>query len=117
MSISDADSQVVYGVWPVVDGDEFSIEFVHSVNKTPVIDTFAVRGEEIRSVSTRFYGFGVFMLDVNVEVTAVRVLLLPHDTFGHYVARRKFQTLGLLFLHKPLFTAVKQIRAFAANRF
>ena len=61
MSISDADSQVVYGTWPVVDGDEFSVEFVHSVNNTPVIDTFAVSGDEMRSVSVRFYGFGAGM--------------------------------------------------------
>jgi hypothetical protein len=61
LSVADAETQHVYGTWPVTEGDEFSVEFVHSVNKTPVTDTFAVRGDEIRSVSTRFYGFGAGM--------------------------------------------------------
>jgi hypothetical protein len=61
LSISDADSQAVYGTWPVTEGEEFSIEFVHSVNNTPVIDTFRISGADIRSVSTRFYGFGAGM--------------------------------------------------------
>jgi hypothetical protein len=59
--VADAETQRVYGAWPVTEGEEFSVEFVHSVNNTPVTDTFAVSGDEIWSVSTRFYGFGAGM--------------------------------------------------------
>jgi hypothetical protein len=45
----------------VSEGTEFSIEFVHSVNKTPVTETFTVSGGIIQAVQVRFFGFGAGM--------------------------------------------------------
>jgi hypothetical protein len=50
----------VYGRWPLPDG-VFAIEFIHSVNNTPVRETFQVREGRIYPVALRFYGFGAGM--------------------------------------------------------
>ncbi|GHV49896.1 hypothetical protein AGMMS49579_02620 [Spirochaetia bacterium] len=42
-------------------GDEFAVEFIHSVNQTPVRDTFRIEGRRIKPVSTLFYNFGAGM--------------------------------------------------------
>lgn len=44
--------------YPVGDGDEFSITFVHSVNKSPVTDVYEIRGNDIFVVRTIYYAFG-----------------------------------------------------------
>jgi hypothetical protein len=59
--IADAESGVVYGRWPVEDGMEFAIEFIHSVNQSPVRDVFQVRGRRIWPVATVFSSFGAGM--------------------------------------------------------
>jgi hypothetical protein len=59
--IADAGSGRVIGRWPVKTGTEFSLEFIHSVNQTPVRDTFRVEGYTIRPVATRFSSFGAGM--------------------------------------------------------
>ncbi|MBQ2842012.1 MAG: DUF1850 domain-containing protein [Clostridia bacterium] len=40
------------------DGLMFSVEFIHSVNQTPVKDTYIVEGGEIRAHSTTYRSFG-----------------------------------------------------------
>ncbi|GHV74485.1 hypothetical protein AGMMS49940_17870 [Spirochaetia bacterium] len=59
--IADANSGRVYGRWPVKTGTEFSLEFIHSVNQTPVRDTFRVEGDTIVPTATRFSSFGAGM--------------------------------------------------------
>jgi len=59
--ISDAETGRVYGRWAVDEDSRFAIEFVHSVNRSPVRDTFSIRGGEFLPVSTRFSGFGAGM--------------------------------------------------------
>jgi hypothetical protein len=59
--ITDAESGALYGRWPVADGTEFAIEFVHSVNQSPVRDIFQVRGRRIFPVATVFSSFGAGM--------------------------------------------------------
>jgi hypothetical protein len=59
--ISDSESGKVYGAWPVKEGTEFAIEFVHSVNQSPVRDMFVVKGRRIRQTATRFSSFGAGM--------------------------------------------------------
>ena len=67
LEIRDAHSGRVYGKWPL-NGEEdsagkreFSIEFVHSVNQSPVRETFLVEGRKIRPLSVRFSSFGAGM--------------------------------------------------------
>ena len=66
MRITDTDSGRVYGTWPLeAAGDaapEFSIEFIHSVNQSPVREIFAAEGKSIRPVAVRFYSFGAGVL-------------------------------------------------------
>jgi hypothetical protein len=59
--ISDAGSGRVYGRWPLEGEGEFSVEFIHSVNQSPVRDTFRVENGRIRPVAAKFYSFGAGM--------------------------------------------------------
>jgi len=65
--IKDQDSGKVYGKWPLEEGGEFAIEFVHSVNKTPVRDFFRNEGGMIAPFATRFYSLGAGMQSVLEE--------------------------------------------------
>lgn len=47
-----------YAAYDVTVGDTFSIEFIHSVNKSPVIDYFEIREDGIYGIKTVYYGFG-----------------------------------------------------------
>jgi hypothetical protein len=60
LEIRDARSGRVYGVWPLEDG-EFAIEFVHSVNQRPVLETFKAEGGNILPLAVRFFSFGAGM--------------------------------------------------------
>jgi hypothetical protein len=61
LEIRDAASGRVYGRWPLEDGGEFAVEFVHSVNQTPVRETFKAGGREILLTAVRFSSFGAGM--------------------------------------------------------
>ena len=56
--LSDSTDGRVFASYPVEEGDRFSITFIHSVNNTPLTDTYEVRGGEIYVVETLYYGFG-----------------------------------------------------------
>ncbi|MGA4718655.1 DUF1850 domain-containing protein [Fictibacillus nanhaiensis] len=43
------------------EGSEFSIEYIHSIHKTPVREIYQVRHEEILQTEMRFQEFGVGM--------------------------------------------------------
>jgi hypothetical protein len=66
--IRDADSGRIYGKWPFAvqtageDAGKFSIEFVHSVNNSPVRESFAIsRDGSITATEVRFFSFGAGM--------------------------------------------------------
>jgi hypothetical protein len=59
--IADSDSGHIFWQRTVHEGDEFAVEFIHSVNQTPVRDTFRVEGRVLHPVSTLFYNFGAGM--------------------------------------------------------
>lgn len=49
----------VYAAYPISEGERFSVEFIHSVNKTPVRDVYEIRnGNDIYVVETDYFGFG-----------------------------------------------------------
>ena len=66
LKILDSESGKVYGRWPLDDGAEFAIEFIHSVNQSPVREAFKAAGKKIQPVSARFYSFGAGM-QANLE--------------------------------------------------
>jgi hypothetical protein len=59
--IVETDSGHIFWKKNVHAGDEFAVEFIHSVYQTPVRDTFRIEGRRIQPVSTLFYNFGAGM--------------------------------------------------------
>ena len=56
--LEDVRSGEIIAAYPMKTGDEFSIGFIHSVNKSPVTDYYALRSDGIYVVKTVYYGFG-----------------------------------------------------------
>lgn len=56
--LSDADTGHRYGRYAMEEGDEFSIQFIHSVNKSPLTDVYQVKNKSIHVEKTIYYGFG-----------------------------------------------------------
>lgn len=54
----DSDTGVRYITEKADDGLMFSVEFIHSVNQTPVKDTYIIENGEIRAYSTVYRSFG-----------------------------------------------------------
>ena len=59
--VQDAETGRIYWFSRCPDGTEFAVEFIHSVNLSPVIDTFRAENGEIHAVSAKFYAFGAGM--------------------------------------------------------
>ena len=58
LEITDSVSGKIYDRWPLEDGGTFAIEFIHSVNNSPVRETFIAKEDEIHLQGLRFYSFG-----------------------------------------------------------
>lgn len=54
----DSDTGERYITEKAEDGLMFSVEFIHSVNQTPVKDTFIIENGEIKAYSTLYRSFG-----------------------------------------------------------
>ncbi len=54
----NADTGKRYLTEKAEQGFEFSVEFIHSVNKTPVKDTYRIEEGKIRAYSTTYRSFG-----------------------------------------------------------
>ena len=61
LEIRDSGTGKLYGTWALDEGGEFAVEFIHSVNQSPVRETFIVEDGIIRPLSVRFYSFGAGM--------------------------------------------------------
>ena len=67
LEILNTDSGKIYSRRPMNNGDEFAIEFIHSVHNSPVREIFKIeRGSsaetwEIRPTSVRFFSYGAGM--------------------------------------------------------
>ncbi|MBA2132731.1 DUF1850 domain-containing protein [Capillibacterium thermochitinicola] len=48
----------VIRVFPVAEGDEFAVTFIHSVNQSPVTDVYQIRKDGIYVIRTIYYAFG-----------------------------------------------------------
>lgn len=48
----------VYKTFRMAEGDEFAVEFIHSVNQSPIKDVFAIRGGRIVVDRTVYSAFG-----------------------------------------------------------
>jgi hypothetical protein len=61
VEIVNRESGKIYGRRLLKDGDEFAVEFVHSVNNSPVREIFTAADGKIQSKAVRFYSFGAGM--------------------------------------------------------
>jgi hypothetical protein len=57
----------------MVDGEDFVLAFVHSVNKRPVFDTLRVARDHLVIVKSRFDAFGAGMPETSTEQGTFRV--------------------------------------------
>lgn len=65
--LSDAYSGEEFASYPIQDGDTFGVEFIHSVNKSPVRDIYEIRGTEIWNTECIYYGFGAGVEEILLE--------------------------------------------------
>ena len=56
--LKDPTDGTVYASYEMNVGDLFSIQFIHSVNKSSVTDWFEIRDDGIYGIKTVYYGFG-----------------------------------------------------------
>ena len=56
--LRDPETGKVYARYLVHDGEGFSIEFIHSVNKSPLTDYYEFHDHRIFAEKTVYYGFG-----------------------------------------------------------
>lgn len=56
--LSNAETGEVYASYPLKKGDSFAVEFIHSVNKSPVRDIYRIRDGAIWNEECIYYGFG-----------------------------------------------------------
>ena len=65
--LSDPSTGHIYASYPVEDGDTFSVEFIHSVNKSPVRDYYQCRDGEIWNTRCVYYGFGAGVEEILLD--------------------------------------------------
>lgn len=58
LTLSDPETGAIYATYPLEEGESFSVEFVHSVNKSPVRDVYVIQDGAIWNETCIYYGFG-----------------------------------------------------------
>ncbi|MBE6936515.1 MAG: DUF1850 domain-containing protein [Ruminococcaceae bacterium] len=76
LRLYDADTGRTYASWPIEEGLTFSVEFVHSVNKSPVRDIFVLQDGEIYADATIYSAFGA---GVQTEIEEGQTLTFNED--------------------------------------
>lgn len=56
--LRDGKTNEIYDMYPVSNGDEFGISFIHSVNKSMVKDIYEIKDNKIYVEKTIYYAFG-----------------------------------------------------------
>ena len=74
--IYDTETNATYTVFSVSEGTEFSVEFIHSVNKSPVIDVFRIENSTIIADRTIYSAFGA---GVQTEIEEGQTLEYDED--------------------------------------
>ncbi len=65
--LSDPQTGQTYASYPVETGDVFTVEFIHSVNKSPVRDYYECREDGIWNTQCVYYGFGAGVEEILLE--------------------------------------------------
>ncbi len=74
--ICNSETEDVFMEFPISEGDEFSVEFIHSVNQSPVKDVFVIRDEKIFVDRTVYSAFGA---GVQTEIEEGQTLTYDED--------------------------------------
>ena len=61
LEIRDTGSGKIYGKWFLEEDEEFAVEFIHSVNQSPVREFYQAGGGMLRPIAVRFSSFGAGM--------------------------------------------------------
>ena len=80
LAVYDRETGKTYRIFEVSEGSEFSVEFIHSVNKSPVIDVFVIRDGKIVADRTIYSAFGA---GVQTEIEEGQTL--EYDENGNMV--------------------------------
>ena len=80
LTVCDSETDRIIMEFPVSEGDEFSVEFIHSVNQSPVKDVFVIRDGKIFVDRTVYSAFGA---GVQTEVEEGQTL--SYDSDGNMV--------------------------------
>ena len=80
LAVYDRETGKTYRTFEVSEGSEFSVEFIHSVNKSPVIDVFVIRDSKIVADRTIYSAFGA---GVQTEIEEGQTL--EYDENGNMV--------------------------------
>lgn len=56
--LRNGDTKEEYARFRISEGDEFSVMFIHSVNKYPLTDVYQIKDHKIYVVRTIYYNFG-----------------------------------------------------------
>jgi hypothetical protein len=67
LCLTDPEDGKVYAAYPMEEGDSFAIEFIHSVNKSPVKDVYTIQDGAIWNERCIYYGFGAGVEEVLLE--------------------------------------------------
>ena len=59
--LKNEETNETFCLCPADDGSSFSVSFIHSVNQTPVTETYVVEDGEIYVTELQYYGFGAGM--------------------------------------------------------
>ncbi len=80
LSVYDTETNKIYRTFEVSEGSEFSVEFIHSVNQSPVIDVFVIRDGSIVADRTVYSAFGA-----GVQTFVEDGQTLEYDEHGNMV--------------------------------
>ena len=78
--LRNGDTNAEYDRFRVKEGDEFSVTFIHSVNKYPLTDVYEIRDHKIYVIRTIYNNFGA---GVQTEIEAGQTL--TYDENGEMV--------------------------------
>lgn len=74
--VSNGDTGQEYARYPIASDGEFSVGFIHSVNKSPVTDVYQIKDGQIYVEKTIYFGFGA---GVQTEVEPGQTLTYGDD--------------------------------------
>ena len=80
LTVYNSETGKVYTTFAVTEGSEFAVEFIHSVNQSPVKDVFVIRDGDIVADRTVYSAFGA-----GVQTELEEGQTLEYDENGNMV--------------------------------